>query len=399
MAFCHIIIEVDIMKKITIKMMIFLSMCLIGLGLLNYPKLKAEGELVTSAKTAILIEVETGQVLYEYKAHERAIPASMTKIMSIKLIFDALDSKRITKDQVVTTSSYASSMGGSQIFLSTGEQMRVDDLLKSAIIASANDATVALAETISGSEEFFVASMNQKAKELGLKNTNFVNATGLPVNNHYSTSYDMAMIARSLLLEYEEEVIPYSSLYEDYIRKDQEDPFWLVNTNKLVKHVEGVDGLKTGWTESAGYCLTCTKSVNGMRLISVVMGCDSVPNRTKDTLALLNYGFANYEKEVLIAKGSVISNEQNIMLAPASYNIIASQNVVYLHKKGENKGTINYQVKIDHNAISKLAKYEIGKLQIYRNDVLFQEINLELEVPVVKQSFIKLFIEILKKIF
>lgn len=387
------------MKNIRIKIMILLTLCLLGFSINTNAGPKAEGELVSSAKTAILIEVETGQVLYEYKAHERAIPASMTKLMSIKLIFDALNSKRITKDQVVTTSSYASSMGGSQIFLSTGEQMKVDDLLKSAIIASANDATVALAESIAGSEQFFVASMNQQVKNLGLKNTNFVNATGLPIENHYSTSYDMAMIARSLLLEYENEVIPYSSLYEDYVRKDQPDPFWLVNTNKLVKHVEGVDGLKTGWTESAGYCLTCTKSVDGMRLISVVMGCDSVPNRTKDTLALLNYGFANYEKETLITKGSVISNEHNIMLSPANYNIVASQNVVYLRKKGEAQGTINYQVKIDHHAINSLSKYEIGKLQVYRDNILLQEIDLELNAPVEKQSFIKLFVEILKKIF
>lgn len=232
------------MKKIISIIIVFLSTILICNLKIN--KVSADENIIKYSKSAVLIEVETGKVLYEHNSYIKYEPASMTKMMTMKLVLDAIKSKRISMDDMITTSEYASKMGGSQIFLSPGEKMKVQDLFKSMVIASANDAAVSLAEAISGSEKFFVEQMNNEVKKLGLVNTNFSNATGLPTENHYSSSYDMAMIARSLLLEYEEEVIPYSSCYEDYIRKDSENPFWLVNTNKLIKHIDGIDGLKTG---------------------------------------------------------------------------------------------------------------------------------------------------------
>ncbi len=286
------------MKRKTIKIMTIIIFSLI-LSLSFRVSLYAspDSNLINYAKSAILIEVETGEVLYEYNAHERLEPASMTKVMTMKLVLDAINAKRITYDQELTTSEHASLMGGTQIYLANGEKMKVRDLFKSMVIASANDAAVTLAEGISGSEDFFVNAMNDEVRKLGLKNTHYSNATGLPTENHYTSCYDMAMVARNLLVKYEDEIIPYTSTYEDYVRKDSDNPFWLVNTNKLIKHSEGVDGLKTGWTEKAGYCLTCTKKVNGMRLISVVMNADTVPHRSEDTLSLLNYCLANYKKK------------------------------------------------------------------------------------------------------
>ena len=212
------------MKKIIFSGLILFSLMFI-LNVDNKVKVNASDNLVKYAKSAVLIEVESGEVLYEYNAHTRYEPASMTKIMTMKLVMDAIKSKRITLDQMLTTSAHASNMGGTQIYLEENEQMVVEDLLKSMIIASANDAAVCLAESISGSEDFFVASMNNEVKKLGLINTNFSNVTGLPTANHYSSSYDMAMIARNLLLAHELEILPYTSKYEDYVRNNTEKPF------------------------------------------------------------------------------------------------------------------------------------------------------------------------------
>lgn len=199
-----------------------------------------------SVKSAILMEVETKKVLYQFNPNEKRAPASMTKIMTMKLVLDAIKNNEFGMNDILTTSDYAASMGGSQIFLAPNEQMKVEDLFKSMVIASANDAAVVLAEKVSGSESNFASKMNHTAKLLGCKNTNFQNATGLPILNHYTTCYDLALIACSLLKDYEEIVIPYSSMYESYIRTDSNNPFWLVNTNKMLKGNSGVDGLKTG---------------------------------------------------------------------------------------------------------------------------------------------------------
>lgn len=389
------------MKKIKIIMKIgMIWMGVIGfMVLLHHPRVHAEENLIKYAKSAILIEAESGEVLYEYNAHARYEPASMTKIMTMKLILDAYQSKRITKDQMITTSEYASSMGGSQIYLAAGETMPAEDLFKSMVIASANDAAVALTEAISGSEKFFVAQMNDEVKKLGLKNTHFSNATGLPTENHYSSSYDMAMMARNLLLKYETQIIPYTSTYEDYVRKNTDKPFWLVNTNKLIKHVEGIDGLKTGWTETAGYCLTCTKSSNGMRLISVVMSADTVPHRSEDTLSLLNYGFANFEKLVIIRKGTNVKNESNILLDPSEYQIITSKDIVKIVKKGGKVENPTFKIDINQNAIQNLQQYQIGKMKVYLGNQLLDETDLELVIKPKKNSFFSILLEILKQIF
>lgn len=388
------------MKKNILK--IIISVFIMGFMALFYQiKLYAQNEekLIKYAKSAILIEAETGEVLYEYNAHERLEPASMTKVMTMKLVLDAINSKRITLDQELTTSNHASNMGGTQIFLSPGEKMKVADLFKSMVIASANDAAVTLAEGISGSEDFFVSSMNDEIRKLGLKDTHYSNSTGLPTSNHYTTCYDMAMVARNLLVKYEDQIIPYTSTYEDYVRKDSDKPFWLVNTNKLIKHVEGIDGLKTGWTETAGYCLTCTKKVDGMRLISVVMNADNVPHRTEDTLSLINYGFANYKKVTIIKKGTIIEENKNILLNPSDYDIITTDNISKVVKISEKMGEVTRKIKIDEKAIANLNQFNIGKIEIYIGDKLIGSSALELSQKPVKNSFITILLELIRQIF
>lgn len=385
-----------VINKILMSLIITISLIVI-----NKINIKAD-ELVKDVKSAILMEVETGKILYEHNAHIKRSPASTTKIMSIKLVLDAIKSKRIAWDQMVTTSEHASSMGGSQIFLSVGEQMSVDDLFKSMVIASANDATVALAEKISGSESFFVTSMNEECKKLGLENTNFINSTGLPVKDHYTTCYDLAMISRSLLLEHEEEIIPISSMYEYYIRENTDKRFWLVNTNKLLKHYNGIDGLKTGWTEEAGYCLVSTMKKDGMRLISVVMGGSSTKLRNADTVNLLNYGFSNYEKIIISKKNTVVKVEEDLMLDPSTYHIVLSNDVSIVVPKNEInkiKDRVTQEIIIDNNSIKQYHKEKIGIIKTYLDNELISTVDLELQEQINKPSFIKLLLEILRRIF
>ncbi len=203
-------------------------------------------DYASNSKGAILIEESTGEILYTKNEHERLIPASMTKIMSLILICEKIEKEDIKLEDIVTVSANAASMGGSQVYLQQGEKISVNDLIKCVTIVSANDACVALAELTYGSEERFVSEMNQRVKDLGLENTLFQDTTGLTDTNHYSSPYDMSMMSKHLLNNYKDFILNYTSTYDDYIRTDTDNPFWLVTTNKLVKHIEGVDGLKTG---------------------------------------------------------------------------------------------------------------------------------------------------------
>ena len=262
-------------------------------------------DITKYSQSAILMEKSTGKVLYELESTKESPPASMTKIMSMILIMDQIKSGKLSYTDKVVISENASSMGGSQVFLNTNETYIVEELLKSVAIASANDAVVALAEKTYGSVEKFVEKMNQKCKELGCKNTNFVNPHGLDAEGHYSSSYDMALMARYLITNHED-ILKFTSTYEDYLHRPDGSQTWLVNTNKLVRFYDNVDGLKTGFTEGAGYCLTATAKRDEMRLISVVMGVDTIDNRTSDTVKLLNYGFNTYKLETIYQKGKVI---------------------------------------------------------------------------------------------
>ena len=259
-----------------------------------------EDDLITDLKSAILIEEDSGKVLYEKNAHDRYAPASMTKIMSMILIMEEIEKGKLKWSDTLVASENAASMGGSQIFLKANEKMSVKDLFKAVAIGSANDATVVFAEKISGTEKRFVDKMNEKVKSLGLKDTNFKNATGLDEANHYSSAYDMAFMARELIKH--EKIFSFTTIYEDYLRQDTENKFWLVNTNKLIKTYEGADGLKTGYTKEAGYCLTATAKRNRMRLIGSIMGASESKIRNSNMMTLLDYGFNTYEMQVEVKK-------------------------------------------------------------------------------------------------
>ena len=244
----------------------------------------------TAAASAVLMEKESGAVLYEKDARQKLEPASVTKIMTLLLIMEALDSGRIARDDMVTVSAYAAGMGGSQVYLKEGEQMSVSELLKCITVVSGNDAAVAMAEYLSGSEAAFVAEMNLRARELGMADTNFVNCTGLPAQGHLTSAHDIALMSRELILNHPS-IREYTTIWMDTIRDGQ---FQLANTNKLVRFYEGCTGLKTGSTDSALYCLSATAERDGMELIAVVMKSPTSAQRFESAKSLLNFGFANY---------------------------------------------------------------------------------------------------------
>lgn len=352
-------------------------------------------DLAPDAKSAILIEQDTGETLFDKGAHEKLPPASMTKIMTLLLIMEALDKGELKKDEKIRVSEHAASMGGSQIFLEAGEEMTVNDLLKGVAIASGNDASVAMAERLAGSEEAFVKRMNERAKELNLENTQFQNSTGLPAADHYSTAYDMAMIANELL-KYEG-VTEYTSVYEDYLRKGQENEFWLVNTNKLVRFYPGVDGLKTGYTNEAKYCLTATAKKNDMRVIAVVMGAPSPKDRNNMVSGLLDYAFNQFETTRLFEKDQRITEVDWIKSKNKKVYIVSTQSISTLHKRGEEKKDIQTDVVLDENWKLPVKKGEsVGKLVISEGDTVMYEIPLTVEKDVEKASYIDLFKRSLK---
>ena len=244
--------------------------------------------LEVSAPSALLMEKETGTVLLQQNAHQKLEPASVTKIMTLLLIMEALDSGRIARDDMVTVSAYAAGMGGSQVYLKEGEQMSVSELLKCITVVSGNDAAVAMAEYLSGSEAAFVAEMNLRARELGMADTNFVNCTGLPAPGHLTSAYDIALMSRELILHHPD-IRTYTTIWMDSIR---DGAFGLTNTNRLVRFYPGATGLKTGSTDSALYCLSATAERDGMELIAVVMKAPSSAHRFDDAKALLDYGFS-----------------------------------------------------------------------------------------------------------
>ncbi|TDL34682.1 D-alanyl-D-alanine carboxypeptidase [Jeotgalibacillus sp. S-D1] len=255
-------------------------------------------------KSAILIDQQTGMLVLDKNSHESLPPASMTKIATMLLIMEAIDQKKISWEDKIKTSEQAASMGGSQIFLKAGEEMTVRDMLKGIAVASANDASVAMAEHLAGSEEEFVKKMNEKVKALGLKDTVFRNATGLPADGHVSSAFDMAQLAKELIKH--EEITEFTGTYEDYLREDSEDPFWLVNTNKLVRFYQGADGLKTGFTKDAMYCLTATAQKKDMRFIAVVFGAPTSKARNEIASSMLDYGFTHYESKTLAKEGDQV---------------------------------------------------------------------------------------------
>ena len=354
-----------------------------------------EINLAENAKSAILIEQSTGQIIFEKNSHEKIAPASMTKMMSLLLIMEKLDASKIKLDDIVTVSKNASSMGGSQILLEENEKMSVEDLLKGVSIASGNDAVVALAEYVAGTEENFVDMMNSKAKDLGLLETNFKNCHGLDEANHYSSAHDMGMIAKELL-NYED-ILNYTKVYETYLREDTDRKIWLVNTNKLVRFKEGVDGLKTGYTKTAGYCLTATMKKDNMRIIATVMGEDSIDNRNSEVSTMLDYGFSQYKMQKYISKNKVLKEIKNDKIKDNSIKVVPINDVNILTKFDEDLN-VSYNIKIDNIKTNIKRGDKIGILTVKNNGKIVSKVSLTVKEDVKKANLFELYLKYLKDI-
>lgn len=342
-------------------------------------------DLGKNARSAILMDATTGSILFEKNSHESLPPASITKVMTMLLVMEALDEGKIGLKDLVHVSEKAASMGGTQIYLEPSEQMTVDDLLKGVALASANDATVALAEFIAGSEERFVMMMNQKAKKLGLKDTRFKNTNGLPEDGHFTSAHDIAVMSRELLQH--PQITQYTRRYEDYLRKDSKKPFWLVNTNKLVRFYRGMDGLKTGFTHEAKYGLSATAKRGNMRLIAVVLGEPDIKTRNAEVTQMLDYAFQRYTNHLLFRKGDLIGKIKINKGDPDRVSLFANQDLAILLKKGESKKQIRHKL-ILHRLEAPIQKDQVmGRLQLINNGEVITEIPLKSKHSVPKAGW------------
>ena len=342
------------------------------------------------AKSAVLLEVNTGEILYEMNADEQLPPASITKIMSLLLVTEAIDRGELSLEDVITASEHACSMGGSQIWLEPGESMTVDDLLKAAVIASANDATVALGEHIAGSEEGFVAMMNKKAESLGMTGTYFVNATGLDAEGHISTAHDGAVMSAELIKH--DLIKNYSTVWMDTLRGGESE---LVNTNKLVRFYKGTTGLKTGTTSKAGYCLSATAERDGLELVAVIMSGETSQDRFNGAKKLLDYGFANYAYNSLepnLEGNCEISVKNGVK---QSVKIEAKDNFCLLLKKSDASG-VTQKLNLEKTATAPVKKGSVvGSVDFYSGDTQIGSVNITAAESVDKMTFLTAFLWIL----
>lgn len=355
-----------------------------------------EEKLIENANSGILIEASSGEILFEKKKDEKVAVASMTKMVAQIIILENIENGNLSWDEKIKVSSNAAGMGGSQIWLQQGEEMSVRDLMKGITMASANDATVALAERIAGTEEAFVKLMNDKVKELGLKNTHFVNPTGLDEENHYSSAYEMAMIAKELLNH--EQILEFSSVYEDYIRIDTPNKFWLVNTNKLVRFYEGADGLKTGFTDNAKYCMAVTAKRDNMRLIAVVLGEESGKVRNSETMELLDYGFNLYKVDLVKSKTDKVGTLKLDKSTKENVDVFPQRDITILGKKSDVSLNYDIEIKINNNTLPLKKGDVVGKIIIKNGNKTVKEEKAIINEDIEKMGFLQTLGKTLKDI-
>lgn len=381
------------MKKILFLM---LSFILIFNGFNKKNIVKAD-ELDLFSTSVCLMEPISKRVIYSKNPHQKLYPASMTKMMGLYLILEAVENKKISFDDEVIVSSYASSMGGTQIFLEENEKMKVQDLFKAVAINSSNDAIVALGEYLASSNDNFVKMMNDKAKQFNMNDTHFNNATGFDDPEHYTSSYDMALLG-SYLVGFEDKILKYSSMQEGYVRENTSKPFWLVNTNKLLKYYEGMDGLKTGFTSKAGYNLTATAKRNGVRIVSTVMNLDTIAHRSQDTIKLLDYGFSKLKAISLYSKDDVVSTFE----IDASLNkyLITSckQEIKIILNKEDDENDLLINAVLEKEA-PYIENELVGYLEIKTPSGAIFKYNLYALNSVSKPNFITYLLNILKQLF
>ncbi|WP_445670186.1 D-alanyl-D-alanine carboxypeptidase family protein [Paenibacillus sp. PL2-23] len=346
-------------------------------------------DLAPSALSAILMDAESGTVIFEKNSHDKLPPASITKIMTLLLIMEALDDGTIKLTDKVQTSENAASMGGSQIFLEPGEEMTVEEMIKGIALASGNDASVAMAEKLGGTEQNFVAMMNEKAKQLGMNDTHFVNPNGLPVEGHFSSAHDIAVMSRELLKH--KEVTQYTGMYQDYLRKTSDKPFWLVNTNKLVRFYSGADGLKTGFTSEAKYCLSATAKRDNLRIIAVVMGEPTTKQRNTEVSQMFDYGFAQYMNYPIVGEGESIGMARIEKGMESQIELLADQSYSILLKKGSSTKDIRYELKLEDKLQAPIKQGQpIGKLIVYQGDGMVKEFDVSAPQSIDKATWWKL---------
>ena len=343
----------------------------------------AEGntDLGLNAKSAILMEESTGNILYESNPDERLPIASVTKVMTMLLIMEAVDSGKISLDDMVTVSENAMSYGGSTMFLETGEQLTVNDMLKGIAVASANDGCVAMAEHLAGSESAFVDMMNEKAKELGMGNTHFMNTNGLDEDDHYSSARDVAIMSRELMKH--ETIFNYTSIWMDTLRGGK---FQLANTNKLIRFYDGANGLKTGSTSKALCCLSAAAKRNDMQLIAVVLGAPTSAERFASAKSLLDYGFANYAVNTQITAGDEVQKIAVEKGVDKEVGVVAGDSCSTLVKKGQ-EDNITKEIKIDETITAPIeAGQKIGTMTISRDGEVIADIDLNASSAVEKKG-------------
>ena len=368
----------------------------LGLFLAVITPVQAAGaELSVAGKSAVLMDVATGTVLYESNANEPLAPASVTKIMTMLLIMEAVDSGSISMTDQVTASETAAAKGGSQIYLKAGETMSVSDMLKSIAVSSANDCACAMAEHIAGSEEAFVARMNQRAQELGMKNTHFVNCTGLDDSpeaaSQKTTAYDIALMSRELLKNHPK-IKEFTTIWMDTVRNGT---FGLSNTNKLIRFYQGATGLKTGFTSSAGYCLSATAQRDGMELIAVVMGADTSQNRNAACKQLLDYGFANF---ALIQPELTETGDVPVRLGTQDGVPVQLGDFSGLLIDKSQKSSVTTQVTLEEAATAPVSQGQrLGTLKVLSGDQLLREIPLVAAQSVPRLTWGAMFVKVLKQ--
>lgn len=342
--------------------------------------------LIPNAVSGVLMEAETGKIIFSKDMNKKVAIASMTKMVAQIIILEKIEEGKIKWDDVVTVSKNAADMGGSQIYISEGEKITIEDLMKGISMASGNDATVAMAEVISGTEAKFVELMNKKVKELGLKNTQFKNCTGLDEDAHYSSAYDMAVIARELVVNHPE-ILKFSSVYEDYLREDTENKFWLVNTNKLVRFYEGADGLKTGHTDNAGYCLAATAKKNGFRLIGIVLGEGNATVRNNETMELLDYGYQNLKVNTLKKQGEVVKKVKLDKADSEIVEVVLKNDLNVVELVSDSDKDYELEVKVNNIKLPVKVGDVVGKIVVYSNNRKVKETDLTVNKDINSLSF------------
>lgn len=355
-----------------------------------------ESVLKVDGKSAILMEPYSGKIIYENNSHEKFAPASVTKVMTMLLTMEAIDSGKIKLNDKVTVSENAKKMGGSSMILDTGEIRTVEELLKGIAIASGNDAAVAMAEYIAGSEDAFVVLMNNKAKSLGMKDTTFKNCTGLSAAGHVTSAYDICLMSRELLKH--STILKYTGTYMETISEGRRTPIGLVNHNKLVRFFKGCDGLKTGFTEEAKYCISATAVRDGVRMLAVIMGAPTYKVRNRDASMLMNYGFSKYEAKYLIKKDMDVEKVSLSKNGSKVYIAKAADDLSVITERGKNCKT-ELKCVIDRNRMILKKGETVGYCEIYVDGEVRGKVNLYCDRDIKKPGFLENFKLNINKLF